>query len=65
MPLVAMPVLLGVGVYLQMAARRSAEKSYRHNMQKNALLVEMVNGLETVKGCMAESRMQRLWEAVA
>lgn len=65
LPLVAMPVLLGVGVYLQMAARRSAEKSYRHNMQKNALLVEMVNGLETVKGCMAESRMQRLWEAVA
>ena len=34
-------------------------------MQKNALLVEMVNGLETIKGCMAESRMQRLWEAVA
>uniref|UniRef100_UPI003AB18DE1 ATP-binding cassette domain-containing protein n=1 Tax=Mailhella sp. TaxID=1981029 RepID=UPI003AB18DE1 len=65
LPLLAMPVLLGVGVWLQMAARRSAEKSYRHSMQKNALLVEMVNGLETVKGCMAESRMQRLWEAVA
>ncbi len=65
LPLAAMPVLLGVGVYLQMAARRSAEKSYRHSMQKNALLVEMVNGLETVKGCMAESRMQKLWEAVA
>lgn len=65
LPLAAMPVLLGAGVYLQMAARRSAEKSYRHNMQKNALLVEMVNGLETVKGCMAENRMQRLWEAVS
>lgn len=65
LPLAAMPLLLGVGVYLQMLARKSAEKSYRHNMQKNALLVEMVNGLETVKGCMAESRMQRLWEAVA
>ena len=65
LPLAAMPLLLGVGVYLQMAARRSAEKSYRHSMQKNALLVEMVNGLETVKGCMAESRMQKLWEAVA
>ena len=65
LPLIAVPVLLGVGVYLQMAARRSAEKSYRHNMQKNALLVEMVNGLETVTGCMAESSMQRLWEAVA
>lgn len=65
LPLLAMPVLLGMGVYWQMAARKSAEKSYRHSMQKNALLVEMVNGLETVKGCMAESRMQRLWEAVA
>ncbi len=64
LPLGAMPVLLGAGVWLQITARRSAEKSYRHNMQKNALLVEMVNGLETVKGCMAESRMQRLWEAV-
>ncbi len=65
LPLTAMPILLGAGVYLQMAARKSAEKSYRHNMQKNALLVEMVNGLETVKSCMAESRMQRLWEAVS
>lgn len=65
LPLLAMPILLGVGVYLQVLARKSAEKSYRHNMQKNALLVEMVNGLETIKGCMAESRMQRLWEAVA
>ena len=65
LPLLAMPVLLGMGMYWQMAARKSAEKSYRHSMQKNALLVEMVNGLETVKGCMAESRMQRLWEAVA
>ncbi|WP_298067888.1 type I secretion system permease/ATPase [uncultured Mailhella sp.] len=65
LPLGAMPVLLGAGIYLQMAARKSAEKSYRHSMQKNALLVEMVNGLETVKGCMAESRMQRLWEAVS
>ncbi len=64
-PLAAMPVLFGAGVFLQIRARASTEKNYRHNMQKNALLVEMVNGLETVKGCMAESRMQRLWEAVA
>ena len=65
LPLTAMPVLLFVGIWLQIAARRSAEKSYRHSMQKNALLVEMVNGLETVKSSMAESRMQKLWEAVS
>ncbi|MBP3731389.1 MAG: type I secretion system permease/ATPase, partial [Mailhella sp.] len=64
-PLAAMPVLLIVGIYYQMQAKRSAEKSYHHSMQKNALLVEMVNGLETIKSCQAESRMQKLWEAVA
>ncbi|MDO5538051.1 MAG: ATP-binding cassette domain-containing protein, partial [Desulfovibrionaceae bacterium] len=64
-PLLAMPVLLGVTFFVERQARDSAEKSYRHNMQKNALLVEMVNGLETVKSAMAESRMQRLWEAVS
>ncbi len=64
LPLAAMPVLFGAGVLLQAAAKRSAEQGYRQNMHKNALLVEMVNGLETLKCCMAESRMQRLWEAV-
>ncbi len=64
LPLTAMPVLLGAGLFLQMAAKRCAEHGYRQNMQKNALLVEMVNGLETLKCCMAESRMQHLWEGV-
>lgn len=59
-----MPILIGLGLFLQTAARRCAEQSYKQNMQKNALLVEMVNGLETIKACQAESRMQRLWEAV-
>ena len=65
LPMAAIPVLLGVGVALQAAARKSAEKSYRHSMHKNALLVEMVHGLETVKSSMAEARMQKLWEAVS
>ncbi len=64
-PLAAMPILLFVGIYFQIQAKRSAERSYHHSMQKNALLVEMVNGLETIKSCQAESRMQKLWEAVA
>ena len=65
LPLMAVPVLLGVACIFRWRPAGAPKKSYRHNMQKNALLVEMVNGLETVKGCMAESRMQRLWEAVA
>lgn len=65
LPLGAIPVLVAVGLFLQRRARQSAEAGYRQNMQKNALLVEMVGGLETLKSCMAESRMQRLWEAIA
>ncbi len=65
LPLATLPVLVAVGLLLQARARRSAEQTYKHNMHKNALLVEMVNGLETIKSSMAENRMQRLWEAVA
>jgi len=64
LPLLAMPVILGAGLVLQFRAKRAAEKGYKHGMQKNALLTEIVNGLETVKSNMAESRMQRLWEEV-
>ena len=65
LPLAAIPILVGLGLFLQRRARQSAEAGYRQNMQKNALLVEMVNGLETLKSCLAESRMQRLWEAIS
>ena len=64
LPLGAMPILIGLGLTLQHRSRRSAEAGYRQNMQKNALLVEIVGGLETLKACMAESRMLHLWEQV-
>lgn len=60
----AMPIMIGIGLLLQNRSRESAEASYKQNMQKNALLVEIVGGLETLKSCMAESRMQKLWESV-
>ena len=60
----AMPIMIGIGLLLQHRSRMSAEASYKQNMQKNALLVEIVGGLETLKSCMAESRMQKLWESV-
>lgn len=60
----AMPIMIGIGLLLQHRSRVSAEASYKQNMQKNALLVEIVGGLETLKSCMAESRMQKLWESV-
>lgn len=64
LPLCAIPVLIITGIVLQEAGKRTAEQGYKQNMQKNALLVELVNGLETLKACMAESRMLHLWEQV-
>ena len=64
LPLLAMPCMFGAGFLIQAMAKRNAEHGYKQNMQKNALLVELVNGLETLKSCMAESRMLHLWERV-
>lgn len=64
LPLIAMPILFIAGYLFQWAARRSAEAHYSQGMQKNALLVEIIYGLETLKTSMAENRMQNLWDEV-
>ncbi|WP_084650651.1 type I secretion system permease/ATPase [Desulfovibrio litoralis] len=61
---VAVPVIVGVGIYLQYPLQTNTEKSFKENMQKNALLVEIVNGLETVKTSMAEGKVQDRWEKI-
>lgn len=61
-PLLSVPIMLGAGLWVHMRIRRSAESSFKGNMQKNAFLVELVNGLETIRCCLAENRMQRAWE---
>ncbi len=63
-PLIAMPILFGAGILLQSLGKRAAEKSYAQNMHKNTILTEMVGGLEALKCCQGETRMQRMWEAI-
>ncbi len=64
LPAIAIPVVLGVGMLVQYPFQRVAEAGYKEAMQKNALLVEIINGLETVKASMAEGRLQHAWEKV-
>lgn len=61
-PLAVVPVMIVSGLWIQHRARRAAEAGFKQNMHKNALLVEMVNGLETIKCSMAENKMQQVWE---
>ncbi len=63
-PLLAIPIVICGGLFLQVPMQRTAEKGFKENMQKNALLVEIINGLETIKTSMAEGRIQHAWEQV-
>lgn len=63
-PLAAIPIVLVVGYFLQLPMQNITEKGFKENMQKNALLVEVVNGLETVKTSQAEGTVFNTWEKV-
>ena len=64
LPLGALPIMILFGFIMQFPGQRLAEQGYKEGMQKNALLTEMVSGLETIKCSMAESRMLNVWEKV-
>ncbi|MDL2285430.1 type I secretion system permease/ATPase [Desulfovibrio sp. OttesenSCG-928-F07] len=63
-PLLAIPIVLLMGFIMQLPMQQVSEQGFKENMQKNALLVEIINGLETVKTSMAEGRMQSTWDKV-
>lgn len=63
-PMVAVPIVICAGLFLQIPLQQVTEKGFKENMQKNALLVEIINGLETIKTTMAEGRIQHAWERV-
>ena len=61
-PLLVVPLVVLVGVVLQFPLRSVIERAHRESTQKHALLVETIDGLETIKASAAEGRIQRAWE---
>ena len=61
-PLAMVPIVIIVGFCLQYPLRSLVEKSQREASQKHALLVEAIDGLETIKATAAEGRVQKSWE---
>ncbi len=61
-PLALIPVALLLGLLIQIPLRTSIQAQMRHGAQKNAMLIETLAGLETVKVLGAEGQMQRRWE---
>lgn len=61
-PLVAIPLVVGMGFYLQKPLSKITKESMHESALKNALLFETIIGLETIKVQAAEGHTQRNWE---
>ena len=61
-PAVAVPLVLAVGLLLQFPLQRAARASLREAALKHGVLVEAINGLETIKSVGAAGRAQGAWE---
>jgi len=61
-PAVAVPLVIGVGLSLQIPLNKVVRRTFREAAQKHGVLVETIAGLETIKSIGAEGRTQRNWE---
>lgn len=55
-------LILSYAFIIQIPLKKSVGKSYHADNQKNAILVEGISGIETIKILGAESKVQRAWE---
>jgi ATP-binding cassette subfamily C protein LapB len=63
-PAVMAPIVILVGILMQGPLKRAIEGGYKESTQKNAMLVETVSGLETIKTSRAEGPMLGRWEKI-
>ncbi len=62
--LVIIPAVLIYGALIQIPLNKVVKKNFKETEQRHGVLVETINGLETIKSIGAESRMRELWEGV-
>jgi ATP-binding cassette subfamily C protein LapB len=62
-PLVAIPMVMIVGLAIQVPLERVVRQAMALGAIRHAVLVETVAGLETIKAVGASERMQHRWEA--
>ncbi len=61
-PLMTVPIVILVGWFLQIPLKKVIEKTHAESNQKHAMLIETINGIETIKTSGAQSRIQGRWE---
>jgi len=60
--IISMGLLVGFAFYVHVPMRKAVQRTFKASAQKNAILVEGLSGIETVKMHGAESQLQRAWE---
>ena len=63
-PLVAIPILLGIALVSRKPLARKVNESMQESSQRTAHLFETMNGLDTVKALGAEAWSRRKWEGL-
>lgn len=63
-PLILIPLVLICSFILQGPISETVKKTYKHAGLKNALLIEALQGVETIKGLNAEGKLQNNWERI-
>lgn len=61
-PLTVIPIVIFMSLIIQLPLRWIIQKTFRASAQKQALLIETLTGLETLKTLGAEGVMQGRWE---
>lgn len=61
-PVAAIPIIIAYSFYIQNSLQEAVDHSYRGASQKNAMLIESLTAMETIKTLGAEGVMQRKWE---
>ena len=61
-PLVAVILVIAIGLLLQMPLNRSVRRAQTEATHRHSLVIETLNGLETIKCARAEGQFQRQWE---
>lgn len=63
-PVLAIPVIVGMGLLLQLPLARLVAQTARLGAQRQATLVESLVGLEAIKAAGAQAMLQRRWEGL-
>lgn len=61
-PLLLLPVSLGLGIYAKYKIRRLSEEQVKDSNKKNGLLIEAVDGVESIKSIGGEWKFLELWQ---